>query len=598
MSEFDVIVLGLGHAGVEACLAAARMGCRVVGVTQALERTGLMSCNPAVGGPGKSQLVAEIDALWGAMALAADESGLQYRVLNRSKGPALRATRVQVDRLAYARAIQRQLSGQPRVTLIQGEGCGLVMRNGSLAGVTLQSGQMLQGRAVVVTAGTFLAGRMHIGSSVEPGGRAGDPPAEGLSGALREVGLKLGRFKTGTPPRLDGRTIDYAKCCEQLSEADAGPLSARTAGAGHPRLAQKATYVTHTTAATHAVVRANLAASPLLTGAITGRGPRYCPSLEHKVSGHPDRERHLVFLEPEGAAGFLVYPAGLSTSLPVEVQEELLRTIPGLEAVVIARPGYAVEYDYVPALQLDGSLEARCCPGLFLAGQINGSSGYEEAAGQGLVAGINAALQVVGKPSWIPLRSESFLGVLCDDLTCRGFDEPYRVLPARADDRLFLREDNASLRLWRAARDLALVPEGRWKSVERLESHAGALESRLGTECLRWFRRPETTLEEAAERIGEGVPPDVLCAVYLRQRYEPYRRQQGVAERRLQEQSAQPIPEGFEFRVVGLSNEAAMALRRARPRTLGEARRVPGMTVSALAVLAAQLQRRAMRAID
>ncbi len=356
---YDVLVLGLGHAGTEAALAAARMGCRVAGVSLCLERAGLMSCNPAIGGPGKSQLVAEIDALGGAMAEAADETGLQFRRLNRSKGPARWATRVPVDRARYARAIQRRRAAAPTLTLGEGEAESLLADSEGVRGMRLSSGEELWAPAVVVTSGTFLAARMHVGSTIAVGGRAGDAAAEGLSRSLRERGLTLARFKTGTPPRRDGRTIDWARCLEQPSEPDAGPLSWRTPRAGHPALPQRSCWATHTTVATHEAVRAHLDRSPLFTGAISARGPRYCPSLEHKVAGFPERERHQIYLEPDGLDTDVVYPAGLSMSLPAEVQVAVLRTVPGLERVEVVRPGYAVEYDYAPATQLDGSLAAR-----------------------------------------------------------------------------------------------------------------------------------------------------------------------------------------------------------------------------------------------
>jgi tRNA uridine 5-carboxymethylaminomethyl modification enzyme len=598
MRQFDVIVLGLGHAGIEAALAAARMGCRVAGVTLAAERAGLMSCNPAIGGPGKSQLVAEIDALGGAMAQAADASGTQFRILNRSKGPALRATRVLVDRLGYARAVQRRLRAQPGLTVLEGEASGLMVREGQIEGVGLTDGRVLEAAAVVITAGTFLAARMHVGQQVKAGGRAGDGSAEGLSEALRALGLELSRFKTGTPPRLEGQSIDYRACVAQPSEADAGPLSTATDRSRHPTLRQMACYLTHTTAATRAVVREALPLSPLRTGAIGARGPRYCPSLEHKVLGYPARENHPVYLEPEDEHGRVVYPAGLSTSLPEEAQWDLVRTIPGLERARLLRAGYAVEYDYVPATQLDGALQARICSGLFLAGQINGSSGYEEAAGQGLVAGVNAALHSQGRRAWIPAREESFLGVLCDDLTRRGFDEPYRVLPARAEARLLLREDNAAVRLWRIGRDLGVLEEGRWRASEDLEVRIRGVQNRLTREQIRWIRQPATTLPEflESERVEAGArsrEAEALGAAFLELRYAPYQRQQAVAGRRLRELANLPIPGDLAFDgLIGLSREALAALQRARPRTLAEAQALPGMTNSAAAVLAAHLRRR------
>ncbi len=593
-APFDVAVVGLGHAGAEAALAAARMGCRVVGFSPSIAKAGLMSCNPAIGGPGKSQLVAEIDALGGAMAEAADESGIQFRRLNRSKGPALRATRAQTDRSRYARAIQRRLRVQERLVLVEGSVAALLADAGAVSGVRLADGREILARTVVVTAGTFLAARMHVGARVEAGGRAGDNSEEALSTSLRYFGLRLRRFKTGTPPRLDGRTIDWTRCIEQPSEADAGPLSRRTAPGVHPALPQRSCWTTHTTGATHRVVASHLHESPLFAGAITGRGPRYCPSLEHKVVGHPDHDRHPVYLEPDGLDTAVVYPAGISTSLPEEVQRELLRTIPGLESVEIVRPGYAVEYDCVPAQQLEGSLRVRGVGGLYLAGQINGSSGYEEAAGQGLVAGCNAALEALGRAPWIPDRDESYLGLLCDDLTARGFDEPYRVLPARAEARLTLREDNAWLRLWRVGRELGLAVEGESARAAEAEREIRQREAGLDAATRSWIRRPETTLEEtAALPLFSGASGDVVEQVYLALRYGPYETQRQAARARLQERAGWPIPEDMRFQaIVGLSGEAIAALAAARPATLGEAGALSGVGPSALAVLAAHLRRR------
>ena len=594
---FDIVVVGLGHAGTEAALAAVRMGCRVAAVSQSLRKAGLMSCNPAVGGPGKSQLVAEIDALGGAMAEAGDETGLQFRVLNRSKGPAIRATRAQVDRALYAGAIQRRLQLAEKrhgLALMEGSVVGLQIENGALVGLELDDGHDLPCAAAIITTGTFLMARMHVGERSELGGRVGNPAAVGLSEALRACGLTLGRFKTGTPPRLDGRTIDYGACEEQASEPDAGPLSIRTPRASHPALPQRSCFATHTTPATHALVAANLRHSPLFTGAISSRGPRYCPSLEHKVSAFSNRERHAVYLEPDGLDTPVVYPAGLSTSLPAEIQLAFLRTIPGLSEVELVQPGYAVEYDYAPAQQLDGGLQTRACRQLFLAGQINGSSGYEEAAAQGLVAGINAALQVQGRPAWHPPREESFMGVLCSDLTSRGFEEPYRMLPARAE-RLSLREDNAGLRLWKTGRELGLITESQSDRSRCLEDEVRALDGCLSEPDRIWIRRPSTDLEDLAGRPPlAGSSPEARRQLYLQLRYEPYELQRRLAARRLREVGEWSIPPDLRFEsVVGLSGEARAALRLGKPGTLAEAGRLPGITPAALAVLAAHLRRRA-----
>jgi tRNA uridine 5-carboxymethylaminomethyl modification enzyme len=594
---FDVVVVGLGHAGAEAALAAARSGCRTASITQSIARAGLMSCNPAIGGPGKSQLVHEMDALGAAMPRATDRSAIQLRILNRSKGPAIWATRAQVDRAGYAREIQRHLVAAPGLELIEGEVEALIVDDGRVGGLRLRGGGKVIARTVVLTTGTFMSATMHVGSEARAGGRHGDQSSEGLSASLRSLGMHTGRFKTGTPPRLLAASIDFGECLEQRSEADASPFSRSTVAeaAPFPFLPQRSCFATRTRKQTHEVVRNALHLSPLMTGAITGRGPRYCPSLEHKVLRFPDRDGHPVYLEPEGVDDELIYPAGLSTSLPAETQLALLRTIPGLSEVKMQRPGYAVEYDYLVAGQIQPWLETKTVGGLFTAGQINGSSGYEEAAGQGLVAGVNAARAVKGQRPWLPEPERSYLGVLCADLVQKGFDEPYRLLPARAEARLMLREGNAALRMSEAAAELGLADAPTLTAIAALRAEIERITSTLTDSETRVLRQPEMTLEDARKRIAPLGDASEAAAreVYLDIRYAPYEAQRQTAWERLNDLKGLELPAGLRFEpIAGLSVEAKDALERARPATLGAASALPGMSASALAVLAAHVRRR------
>ena len=591
---FDLAVVGLGHAGAEAALAAARLGARVAAITQAPDRACLMSCNPSVGGPGKSQLVREIDALGGAMASAADETALQIRLLNRSKGPAGWATRLRVDRLAYARAMQRRLAEAPRVEVFAGEVSRLRSASGRVCGVELEGGARIDAAAVILTTGTFLAARMHVGRSQTAGGRLGDRSSEGLAAQLRALGVETGRFKTGTPPRLQGSSIDWLRCEEQASELDVAPLSMRSSLATFPVLPQRSTYVTRTNSYTHAAVTEAYRDSPLMTGAITGRGPRYCPSLEQKIMSYPERSGHIVYLEPDGLESDVVYAGGLSTSLPAEAQLRLLRTIQGLEHVEILQPGYAVEYDYVMPGQLNAWLELKSLGGLFFAGQLNGSSGYEEAAGQGLVAGVNAVRVARETTPWIPSRKESYLGVLCDDLVRYRFEEPYRILPARAEQRLGLREDNAALRMVSDAVALGLIEHAVADPILRLREKIAEKSNALTAAEIRWLQHPKRGIEEARcpQAPLEGMETALAQAIFRAIRYAPYEEQRQVAKDRMMAEAHLRIPEMIDLACVrGLSAEARDSLSKGRPRALSDAAALPGVTFEALSILAVYLRR-------
>lgn len=600
MQSWDVIVVGLGHAGCEAALACARMGLATAGISLRLDRAAVLSCNPAIGGTAKGHLVREIDALGGEMGRAADAAGTHFVVLNGSRGAAVRATRVLCDRDAYAAGMQATLRATPNLTLLEGEVAALVAGEGSdgarVEGVRLSDGRELGARAVVVTTGTFLRALMHVGSSQEVGGRLGDAAAMGLSASLRALGFELARFKTGTPARLRRDTIDWARCTPQPGDATPRPFSLRTPAerlAGRPRVACAITY---TTQETHRIVRENLARSALYAGHIVGRGPRYCPSLEDKVVRFADRERHTVFLEPEGVDAELVYPAGLSTSLPAEVQLPMLRSVPGLEAVEVARYGYAVEYDYAPPTQLEATLETRRVRGLYFAGQLNGTSGYEEAAFQGLLAGVNAGLRVQGRPALVLRRDEAHGAVLIDELVTRGVEEPFRMLTSRSEHRLVLREGTAALRLRAHGHQVGLVTEAELAETEAFRAAIEGEVRRLEAHgLLTKLRRPEVTYAGLAAEDGER--PELSAAVReeveVQVKYAGYVRQAAAAwTRRADAHDGWRIPAGFSYEAVpGLSGEAKEKLTRRRPATVGEARRVPGVTPAAVSLVLIHLRR-------
>ena len=639
--EFDVIVVGGGHAGTEAALAAARMGAKTLLLSHNIETLGQMSCNPSIGGIGKGHLVKEVDALGGAMALATDEGGIQFRILNSSKGPAVRATRAQADRILYKAAIRRMLENQPNLWLFQQAVDDLMVEGDRVVGAVTQVGIAFRSRTVVLTAGTFLDGKIHVGLNNYAAGRAGDPPAVSLSSRLKELKLPQARLKTGTPPRIDGRSIDFSRCTEQPGdgmpggEGSAVPVFSFMGRASmHPQ--QMPCWITHTNARTHEIIRSGFDRSPMFTGKIEGVGPRYCPSVEDKINRFADKESHQIFLEPEGLTTNEYYPNGISTSLPFDVQYDLVRSMQGLENAHILRPGYAIEYDYFDPRALKSSFESKAIGGLFFAGQINGTTGYEEAAAQGLFAGLNAALQCRGDAPWVPARDEAYLGVLVDDLITKGVTEPYRMFSSRAEFRLQLREDNADMRLTEAGRRLGLVDDARWESFSRKRDAVAAETERLKSTWVHprnlpsaeservlgkaieheynlgdLLRRPDVTYEAlmsldggkyastavSRETLGE-LHDAVLEQIDIAAKYSGYIERQRDEVQRAAHYENLRLPADLDYtQVAALSFEVRQALNKQRPETLGQASRMTGVTPAAISLLMVHLKKHGLKAL-
>jgi len=617
--RYDVIVIGGGHAGTEACLAAARMGSRTLLLTHNIETLGMMSCNPAIGGIGKSHLVKEIDALGGAMALATDKGGIQFRTLNARKGPAVRATRAQADRSLYRAAIREILENQPNLDIFQQPADDLIVEGEQVMGVVTQMGVKFYAPSVVLTVGTFLGGVIHIGLDNHSGGRAGDPPSIALAHRLRELPLRVDRLKTGTPPRIDARSVNFEGLEEQYGDEKTPVMSYMGKQEDHPE--QVCCWITHTNEKTHEVIRSGLDRSPMYTGVIEGIGPRYCPSIEDKINRFADKNSHQVFIEPEGLNTHELYPNGISTSLPFDVQIDLVRTIKGFENAHITRPGYAIEYDYFNPQDLKYSFENKCIGGLFFAGQINGTTGYEEAGAQGVLAGTNASLKAQDKEVWCPRRDEAYIGVLADDLITMGTQEPYRMFTSRAEYRLLLREDNADLRLTEKGRELGLVDDVRWAAfnekreaielekqrlketwVQAGSEEAASLEDRLTSPLSREYslhdllKRPELKYVDIGNLKGDiSIDNQVSEQVEIEAKYAGYIDRQQEEIERLRQHENTVIPEAFDYSIVeGLSNEVKQKLTQARPDTLARASRIQGITPAAVSLLLVYLKKQGL----